>query len=251
MKVLMLHSGGMSGRQWRRLSEVLGLEALAPDFLGCGNEPPWTDPDHFHFHQDLDRIENLLLEQDQPVHLIGHSYGGLIALQLSLRQPQRIASLAVYDPVAFGVLYSEGDEEGLRDLQEVAKNPVFLDDARGGGAEWMATFVNYWNGPGYWEFLPESTHHSFLRVGRKLYLEVRSLSRDRTPATAYQNLPMPTLLLYGGQSPRAAQRVVSILSRHIPAARLECLPQAGHMGPLTHAFQFEAAIQKHLSQAGL
>lgn len=239
--VVMLHSGGMSGRQWRRLAEALSprYSVLTPDFLGCGANPPWPDDQPFHFEMDVERVERLL-----PAHLIGHSYGGLIALTVARRHPGQVLSLAVYDPVAFGLLFDAEDSVGLADLSRVS----LLDDVKGGTEEWMTEFVNYWNGPGSWQALPGASRESFLRVGRKVYYEVRSLSADRTGRPDYAGLSMPLLLVHGQKSPPAAVRVVKLLAETLPHAQLRVLQGAGHMGPLTHGAELQALVEAHLER---
>ncbi len=249
--LVMLHSGGMSGRQWRKLAEALSdrYRVVLPDFLGSGGNPAWPREQSFHFSQDVEQIEKLLESLQRPYHLIGHSYGGLVALTVARHQPQNIASLTLYDPVAFGVLFDPHDNEGVDDLNQVAAHPVFLDDEQGGGPLWMQTFVDYWNGPGSWQAMPEPNRQAFLQVGRKVYYEVRSLSEDRTPLEAYRTLTMPALLVYGEKTPPAARRVLQLLATVLPRADLQMLPGAGHMGPLTHAAAFQQLVETHLARS--
>lgn len=247
--VVMLHSGGMSGRQWRKLAELLSQDyrVVLPDFLGSGANPAWPAQEPFHFHQDVAEIEKLLESLASPFHLIGHSYGGLVALTVARSQPDRVASLSLYDPVAFGVLYDPDDPEGTQDLDKVAANPVFLDDAQGGGEAWMQNFIDYWNGPGSWQAMPETNRQAFLQVGRKVYYEVKSLSEDRTRLGAYAGLTMPALLVYGEKTPPAARRVQQLLATVMPRADLQVLAGAGHMGPLTHGPAFAELVAAHLA----
>ena len=251
--VVMLHSGGMSGRQWRKLAEALNdrYRVVLPDFLGSGANPVWPAQDEFHFSRDVDEIQGLLSSLREPYHLIGHSYGGLVALTVARAQPDQVASLALYDPVAFGVLFDQQDPEGLEDLHRVSANPVFTDDDRGGGEEWMHTFIDYWNGPGSWQAMPEANRQAFLKVGRKVYYEVKSLSQDHTPLQAYARLTMPALLVYGEKTPSAARRVLQLLATAMPGANLKVLPGAGHMGPLTHASAFQQLVENHLAKSGM
>ena len=50
----LLHSGGMSSRQWRKLAELLSRKrsVRAPDFLGSGDNEPWPADKPFHFLDD-------------------------------------------------------------------------------------------------------------------------------------------------------------------------------------------------------
>jgi pimeloyl-ACP methyl ester carboxylesterase len=194
-------------------------------------------------------LERLIQDLGEPVHVVGHSYGGLLAVTLARRAPARIRSLAAYDPVAFGVLHAANDAEGLADLDRVGSLPVFFDEAKGGGEEWFEAFVDYWNGPGAWRGMSQTSRDSFLRVGRKVCYEVWSLSRDRTEASAYGGVEAPALFLGGERSPAAARRVVEHLGRAFPRGRVQIVPGAGHMGPLTHGAQVNEAIAAHLLSA--
>lgn len=249
--VVLLHSGGMSSRQWRRLAEALAPShpVVAPDLLGSGDNPPWPDDAPFDLDVELAPLEQRIAALARPVHLVGHSYGGLLALTLARRAPERVRSLAVYDPVAFGVLHAADDREGLADLARAERDPVFTDPVRGGDAAWFEAFIDYWNGPGGWQGLSAPAQQSFLRVGRKVFAEVMALMQERSPAAAYAGIVAPTLLLAGGRSPAAARRVVALLAGALPRAQTLVLEDAGHMGPLTHAERVNAAIVAHIDAA--
>ena len=249
--VLLLHSSGMSSRQWGRLIEILEPEhrIVAPDLLGSGANPLWPDDQPFDLAMDVDAIERIVDVVGEPVHVVGHSYGGLLAVTLARRIPERILSLVVYDPVAFGVLHSENDAEGLADLARAGNNPTFTDFARGGSDAWFEVFVDYWNGPGAWRGMSQSGRESFLRVGRKVFYEVWSLIHDRTPAPAYAGIDAPALFLGGEASPPAARRVVTLLAEAFSRGTVRFIPGAGHMGPLTHGTVVNQLIAAHIAAA--
>jgi pimeloyl-ACP methyl ester carboxylesterase len=245
--VIALHSGGMSGRQWRKLGEFLATthEVLLPDLLGSGKNPPWPASEPYEVELDVNAVREVLQRVGR-AHLVGHSYGGLLALTLARQTPDSVLSLSLYDPVAFGVLYEPPDEAGLANLESARENPVFADDARGGNSEWLEAFVDYWNGKGSWNALPPPTRAAFEQVGRKVFYEVRSLAEDRTPASAYAAIVAPTVLLTGEHTPRAARGVIARLVSAMPNARRVEIAGAGHMGPITHAADVNAAIRRNI-----
>lgn len=241
--VVLVHSGGMSGRQWRKLAERLARthRVIVPDLLGSGENPPWPDDAPFHFDDDSTELAAIVARAGAPVHLVGHSYGGLLALIHARTQPSTVRSLALYDPVAFGILQDEPDAEQL-----VADAAPLAHAADGGTAPWFERFVDYWNGAGTWSAMPEQARAAFLRVGRKVHLEVQSLLGDRTPAFAYAPITAPTLLLTGERTPIAEKRVVQRLAKAIVNTRVIELAGAGHMGPITHADAVNDAIVAHI-----
>jgi len=247
--VVLLHSGGLSSRQWGRLADELadaGYPVHLPDFLGHGandTEPPRP----VHFSADVDATVDLLVEGGVPVHLVGHSYGGLIALCLARRRPDLVRSLALYEPVAFGVLHDPPDAEGLADLQRLSVSPVFRDEATLGTEAWLEVFVDFWSGSGAWAGLAEPARRSFLATGRVVAEGVMSLTDDRTPLSAYLSVTAPALLVRGEHSPAAARRVAALISGGLPSARLAEVPGAGHMGPLSHGQRVNELIVAHIA----
>lgn len=250
--VVLVHSSGMSSRQWRRLAETLAAthRVVVPDLLGYAESSPWPEGERAHFVLDQLALEALIdrLAAAGGVHLVGHSYGGFLALLVALHRPAAVRSVAAYEPVSFGVLRSTDDHEALATLLPSEATAPYPDTSAELEA-WLERFIDYWNGAGGWRALGEPVRESFRRAARKVVGEVRSLGEERTPHGAYATLKMPVLLLGGAGSTLAAKRVLSTLERAIPHARREELGAMGHMGPLTHAAEVNARIVAHLAAA--
>src|SRR5437660_10953064 len=73
------------------------FEVVAPDRRGF---PPGPDVERVDFEDEALWLEPFL---EPRTHLVGHSYGGVIALLAAARRPEAIASLTVIEPPAFGV----------------------------------------------------------------------------------------------------------------------------------------------------
>lgn len=241
-RVLLIHSGGFTSRQWRRLGEALAgrYEVLAPDLLGYGTSGAWEEGKAFHFRQDLEHLESLLSDDARRIDVVGHSYGGFLALQLALARPQLVRSIAVYEPVAFGALDRAADREALAQLEGV--RTAWEPDSSGGDEAWLREFVEWWNGVGSWAKLPEETRTAFRNVGWKLFQEVMTLGADRTTKEQYGSIAVPTLLMAGARTPHAEFQTVTRLGEALPRATVRIFETAGHMGPISHATEVNEAI---------
>jgi pimeloyl-ACP methyl ester carboxylesterase len=238
---LLIHSGGSGSRQWRKLAKRLSPthDVLAPDLIGYGDDP-WPPGKPFHFTQDLERLAAFL---DRPADVVGHSYGGLLALQLALAHPERVHALALYEPVAFGIL-GEADA----DARAALGLPAYHADEAGVDEAWLAAFVDWWNGAGAWSALAEPTRAGFRAVAWKVSQEVASLTADTTDRARYATIAAPCLLLGGTRTPLTEQRTLERLAEALPRARLQMFPNIGHMGPMTHPDPVNTAIVAHFAE---
>lgn len=249
-RVLLLHSGGMTSRQWSRLAGRLrddGLETVAPDFHGHGEGPPWPERPSAGLAPDLELVASLV---DGPTHLVGHSYGGLIALLVAAGRDD-VTSVSVYEPIAFGTLLDSGDDEALADLRRLGADPRFLDPAALGTDPWLERFVDYWSGDGAWARLGERGQASFRASAPALAVGVPHLMADRTPVARYRDVAAPLLVLRGDQGPLSARHAAALVADAAPLGRLQTIAGAGHMGPLTHRDAVDGLIADHvLSSTG-
>jgi pimeloyl-ACP methyl ester carboxylesterase len=210
---------------------------LAPDLLGYGAER-WPPGKPFHFRDDLAVLVDLL---DEPTHVVGHSYGGLLAVQLALERPAAVRSLAAFEPVTFGILDRPDDAAARAALEDLA---IYDPDAP---ERWLESFVDWWQGAGAWRALPPPTRQAFTDVSWKLSQEVASLIADRTGRARYATITAPTLLLAGQRTHPTELHTIHQLSDVLPDATLHLFPDMGHMGPISHAARVNQAIAEFIA----
>ncbi|MGH6815977.1 MAG: alpha/beta fold hydrolase [Hyphomicrobiaceae bacterium] len=248
-----LHCSGAGAGQWRQLAEALGPEyrLAAPEHYGCEHTGPWTGTHAFTLADEAAKIFDLIDRSEEKIHLIGHSYGGGVALHVALARPNRIASLTLYEPSAFHILRAMGDRgaaafaEIVEVVRQVGKG-VMTGDYRGAAI----AFVDYWGGAGAWAALRPSVQAALVRWMPKAPLDFHALMEEEpTPPAAYAGLHMPVLLMRGEHAPQPTRLIAEALAKLLPAARPTVVDGAGHMGPLTHAPAVNASIAAHIGAA--
>ncbi|MCM3896134.1 alpha/beta fold hydrolase [Gordonia sputi] len=98
--VVALHGLTGHGRRWEHFasSSIPEFRVIAPDLLGHGRSPwrpPWGLDDH------VDAVATAVETQlgaDEPFVLVGHSFGGAIAVRLAARMPDQVRRLILLDP---------------------------------------------------------------------------------------------------------------------------------------------------------
>ena len=90
--VVVLHGWGHSGQIWKDLAEKFGKKAKSPDLPGFGHEPlvspSWGIPE---YAQWLERKIN----KKEKVVLVGHSFGGRVAVEIASKNPKWLAGLVL------------------------------------------------------------------------------------------------------------------------------------------------------------
>ena len=250
--VVCVHSSGMSGRQWRRLAKTLARRdhpVWLPDLHGYGDSTPWLGRERFETSMDVEIITRLLDRIGRPVHLVGHSYGGRIAILSAIARPGDVKSLGLYEPVSYGVLHSTGDEIGMRELDEYDADGRFLDETFGGTEVWLERFVDYWSGEGMWASMPDEARVGFTRSARKVFEEVKDTCLDTITHQEVRETEIPTLTMSGGRSRLSARRVCEVLAISCDNVRHECLEDGIHMSPLISPAEVNEHLIAHIERA--
>src|SRR5262245_48345802 len=133
--VLLLHCSGSTGAQWRSLAAELGprYRAIAPDLASAPSLAAVAEP----------------LFPAAPVHLVGHSCGGGVAMHMARMRPWLFRSLTLIEPSAFHLLSGAAHAE----IAAIAARVKF-DVVRGDTVHGYGRFVDYWSGAGAWAAMP-------------------------------------------------------------------------------------------------
>ncbi|MEP7022771.1 MAG: alpha/beta hydrolase [Actinomycetota bacterium] len=248
--VVCLHASASSSRQWRPLQRQLAAshQMLVPDLYGSGDSPQWTGDRALTLADEVALLEPVLQAAGRPFCLVGHSYGGAVALRAALSDPGRIQSLVLIEPVMFSLLVADDpDQPAAREIIAV-RDGADAAVARGALDRAAERFIDYWMGLGTLAAMPPARRAAAAEAMRDVRHEWSALFAETTPLAAYAALDMPTLFLAGSQSPASARRVTALLAATLPRATVTELDGAGHMSPVTHPGLVNAAVQAHLAR---
>jgi len=239
--VVLLHSSASSGAQWRALVAQLSgrYRVVAPDLYGYGATPNWPGRGAFSLAHEAEIVHALIGDAGEPAHLVGHSYGGAVALHVARLRGERVRSLVLIEPVAFHLLT---DIFEINALAESVARAVACGDYFGG----CRSFIDYWSGPGSWAALPAAKRDAMAPRLAKVALDFHAAFDEPAGVDDFRRMAVPTLLVQGAHSPQPTRRICELLAGALPDAWVKTIDGAGHMAPLTHRDAVNAVITAHL-----
>jgi len=181
-------------------------------------------------------------------HLIGHSYGGALALKAALADRRRVRSLVLYEPVLFSAMITDAPEsDAVREILALRDDTLRLVDQ--GNLNLAAQrFVDYWTGDGAWLATPEPRRTALAGAMRAVKSQWHALLSEPTPLSAFATVDVPTLFLTGTESKASALAVARLVTSLLPRVRIEEVEGVGHMGPVTHPGTVNAIIERFLEE---
>jgi pimeloyl-ACP methyl ester carboxylesterase len=212
-RLLLVHGSAVNAELTWSAQKTLArrFEIVAPNRRGF---PPGPDVEWVDFDDEAVWLEQFL---EPDTHLVGHSYGGVIALLAAARRPELLRSLTVIEPPAFGIARGVPavDEFTTRTAEHWTNGP--RDDP----AEFLRGFLGLVGSS-----VPQGSFTPDLLQGARTLLVERSPADAVIPCDELERAPYPKLVVSGGHS-AAFEALCDVLAGRLGAERA-VLPGAGH-----------------------
>jgi pimeloyl-ACP methyl ester carboxylesterase len=201
------------------------------------------DTEPYAIEREFEDLVALVNSIEEPVFLLGHSYGALCSLEAALRTTH-LRKLALYEPpIPTGIeiypsevvtriqaLLEAGDREGAVTtfLQDIARVPPHEMEILRSASSWPARVA---------------AAHTILR-------EMRGSNEYVFEPARFTGLATPALLLLGGDSPAFFKAAIEAVHAALPKSRVVVMPGQQHTAMNSAPELFIRALLQFLAEAG-
>jgi pimeloyl-ACP methyl ester carboxylesterase len=248
--LVLVHGATADHTTWRTsgplLAERHAVHAIDRRGRGASTDGPPDEPyDIEREFEDLAAVVDVLAEVGgAAVDVVGHSYGGRIALGAALRSDS-IGRLVVYEgapPDPRGRGYQDPDASVLERIERLV-----ADGDRGAA---LATFMREIVGMPEPELAAFRANPIWSRRAAAVDTTIRELRAETSAAAsldALGNVRQPVLQILGGDSSQVFAQATGALDERLRNGRVVTIPGARHAAHHSHAAEFVGAVEAFLA----
>ena len=231
--VILIHSSVSGNQQWRSLTEALKdrYRVLAVNLFGYGDTTPWPENAVQTLADHADLVLALCSKSKDHVFIVGHSFGGSVALKAALRLGHRVAGLVLLEPNPFYLL-SQHKRQAAYEEAKALRDQV---KQYGGVGDWHKVaqrFADYWVGEGTWKRMSAKRRRTFQEAMPPNFHEWDAVINETTTIDTWASLKAKTLVVHAAETKRPIREIVELFVDACPQWSFKEIIGGGHMAPL-------------------
>jgi pimeloyl-ACP methyl ester carboxylesterase len=248
--VILIHSSVSANRQWRALTEALKdrYRVLAINLFGYGQTTPWPGNSPQSLYAQAQLVLALCDELGGPVHLVGHSFGGSVALKAAMLLGSRVGKLILLEPNPFYLLKQAGRTQAFLESRDL-RDHVKCFGSLGDWPKVAERFADYWLGDGSWLTMPDKRRAAFAESLPPNFYEWDAVMEEQTTVEEWGALTPRTLIVSDKATRLPIREIVDIFAEACPHWSFQYIAEGGHMAPLTRAELINPIIREFLDAA--
>ena len=232
--VLFLPGSYSTTAAWRQVQRHLnpGYRLVATSLCGYGGTTDTRSRQDCGIEHEVQVVQELIRHIGQPVHLVGHSFGGTVALAAALSRTVDIASLSLFEANPIPLIREHGG--GKLYGETLRMSQAFEAAVNAGEQDAPARVIDFWGGPGVFAAMPDAVKAYCRETAAVNVLDWRTVTSDIT-ANDCAALDIPVLLVRGGEANPAMVAITDTLRSCLPDVRHFAVDGAGHFLITSHA----------------
>jgi pimeloyl-ACP methyl ester carboxylesterase len=239
-----------TGAAWRPIVSHLedNFRCVTTSLLGYGRTAERRTAGDTDISHEAEVLEEVVIHAGRPVHLVGHSFGGLAALAVALRNRVPLLSLVIIEAPAPEVLRQAREHTYYLAFRKMSG--AYIDAFEAGERTAIASMIDFYGGPGTFAAWPERVRGYALQTTTVNIIDWQSAYGFPLSPSKLAKVTIPALVLRGGASHPAIQRANELLAQGMANASLATLVGSAHFMISTHPREVAGMIAQHVANTG-
>jgi pimeloyl-ACP methyl ester carboxylesterase len=235
-----------TGAAWRPVMSIWNqqLHCVTTSLLGYGQTVETRSQVDRSILHETDMLESVIRRTGKPVHLVGHSFGGLVALAVALRNRVQLSSLVVIEPPAVGLLLERGELKHYEAFRRMTS--AYFAAYQSGDVAAIEGMIDFYGGVGTFAAWPDRVRAYAVDTTSVNILDWASAYGFELSAASLAAIQVPALVLWGEASDPAMQRIGALLVESINHGTSAMVDGAAHFMIATHATEVACFIAEHV-----
>lgn len=230
-----VHGSFANANSWRKIIEKLDDESscISINLPGHGGVSDPNDFDLPTFEPEYSAIKEAIKGINEGIHLIGHSFGGVVALAAALDGMLPIKKLTLFEPVAVAVLDIFGQSDAFHKVNQFVNE---YERAALRGEEFAcAHVIDFWGGAGSFDTIPKHVKTAMAEMTKNNLRHWHLCQKSSISIEIYKSLNIPVTLVHGSKSNPIAKLITQELDKNLPQSKLFIIEGASHFMITSHA----------------
>jgi pimeloyl-ACP methyl ester carboxylesterase len=247
--VVLVPGSCSTGAAWRPMLAhwQRGFRCVTTSLLGYGGTAERRTAGDTDISHEAEAIEAVVRRAACPVHLVGHSFGGLTALAVAQRRRVPLLSLTIAEAPAAEILRPMGEYRHYLAFRNMT-DAYFLAYYAGERAA-IEQMIDFYGGAGTFSGWPQRLRDYAIETTPANFLDWASAYGFELTPELLATVKIPTLVLWGEASHPAAKRANGLLAQFLPNASVAEIAGAAHFMISTHAREVAGLIAQHVARA--
>jgi pimeloyl-ACP methyl ester carboxylesterase len=213
---------------WRPVQRLLspGLRMVTTSLCGYGKSAETRSALDPGIHHEVALVKAVARQVGQPVHLVGHSFGGTVALATALSRTIPVASLSLFEANPLDLVCETAGGSLYQSTLDMSRAFEAAVEAREHDAP--ARIIDFWGGPGAFAAMPLPVQAYCRETARVNVLDWHGDFGFAVRAADCASLDLPVLLVRGALANDTMKAITGQLQGAISKSRTEVVDGAGH-----------------------
>lgn len=245
--VVLVPGSCSTGAAWRPfVSRWAGhFRCVTTSLLGYGGTAERRTAQDADISHEAEIVETVIRRAATPVHLVGHSFGGLTALAVALRNQVPLRSLTIVEAPAVEVLRHARECQHYGAFRKM--NDAYFDAFNAGESGAIEAMIDFYGGAGTFASWPPRVRSYAIESTAVNILDWATAYGFSLERHSLAKVEVPALVLLGGASHPAMQRANELLGQYLARASTVTIAGAAHFMISTHVEDVARAIARHLA----